>query len=456
MHDGGYSTTQGPSEEVDLLSLWTLETNLLTSLMYRNKNQHGRTGYWKRLEVRRVGISSMCQVMLGLTHTINQEVRRRTEELDVPSLLDLLVEERQHLFMAKGSTQTRKEKPRRQLHQVPATRSAALSTAILQCCSAMTSITAAAELLVQEIAQGYFLNLLILFLAILGRFRTLLRHLCVQIVASRDASFLAEDSLEGWEGKDGEKSGERHQLFAREVMRILEKEANVTLSGVKRPRQNRKESAGSDRDQEDDLGVALSLQSSVACSTSGAAGIITRIIPPRSGASKALVARSKSGAASRAMLASEYSSSSEEGEENKELEDGKNCALTALRDGQDENEGLQTIVAHKMNQKKEQECRAVSFVIDRIPDSHQPDSSKKNLPAANKRKRLFKCKASYSSLAGSPISQKKSKQEAPHSSGASLIRAIDDIFNAAGAKKGGSEYQSKTRIHQRTHSKKMK
>ncbi|TFJ80080.1 hypothetical protein NSK_008638 [Nannochloropsis salina CCMP1776] len=155
MHDGGFSTTQGPSEEVDLLSLWTLETNLLTSLMYRNKNQHGRTGYWKRLE----------------------EVRRRTEELDVPSLLDLLVEERQHLFMVKCSTKTQKEKTRRQLHQVAATRSTALSTAILQCCSAMTSITAAAELLVQEIAQGYFLNLLILFLAILGRFRTLLRHL---------------------------------------------------------------------------------------------------------------------------------------------------------------------------------------------------------------------------------------------------------------------------------------
>lgn len=453
MHDGGFSTTQGPSEEVDLLSLWTLETNLLTSLMYRNKNQHGRTGYWKRLEVRRVGISSMCQVMLGLTYTINQEVRRRTEELDVPSLLDLLVEERQHLFMVKCSTKTQKEKTRRQLHQIAATRSTALSTAILQCCSAMTSITAAAELLVQEIAQGYFLNLLILFLAILGRFRTLLRHLCVQIVASRDASFLAEDSLEGWEGKDGEKSGERPHFFGKKVMRILEKEANVTLSGVKRPRQNREESAGSDRDQEDDLGVALSLHSSVACSTSGAPGIITRIIPPCSGASKALVARSKSGVASRAMLASEYSSSSEEGEEeNKELEDGKNCALTALRDGQNENEGLQTIVAHKINQKKEQECRAVSFVIDRIPDSHQPDSSKKNLPAANKRKGLFKSKASYSSLAGSPISQKKSKQEAPHSSGASLIRAIDDIFNAAGVKKGGSKYQSKTRVHQRTHS----
>ena len=40
----------GKGEEVK--ALWSTETTLLDSLMYRNKNQHGRAGYWKRLQVR--------------------------------------------------------------------------------------------------------------------------------------------------------------------------------------------------------------------------------------------------------------------------------------------------------------------------------------------------------------------------------------------------------------------
>ena len=40
----------GTGEEVK--ALWSTETTLLDSLMYRNKNQHGRAGYWKRLQVR--------------------------------------------------------------------------------------------------------------------------------------------------------------------------------------------------------------------------------------------------------------------------------------------------------------------------------------------------------------------------------------------------------------------
>jgi len=42
------SSTTG--EEVK--TLWSTETTLLDGLMYRNKNQHGRAGYWKRLQVR--------------------------------------------------------------------------------------------------------------------------------------------------------------------------------------------------------------------------------------------------------------------------------------------------------------------------------------------------------------------------------------------------------------------
>ncbi len=36
----------------DLGPLWATETTVLEALMYRNKNQHGRAGYWKRLQVR--------------------------------------------------------------------------------------------------------------------------------------------------------------------------------------------------------------------------------------------------------------------------------------------------------------------------------------------------------------------------------------------------------------------
>ena len=35
----------------EVRALWSTETSLLDSLMYRNKNQHGRAGYWKRLQV---------------------------------------------------------------------------------------------------------------------------------------------------------------------------------------------------------------------------------------------------------------------------------------------------------------------------------------------------------------------------------------------------------------------
>lgn len=38
--------------EEELATLFTTEAGLLDALMYRNKNQHGRAGYWKRLQVR--------------------------------------------------------------------------------------------------------------------------------------------------------------------------------------------------------------------------------------------------------------------------------------------------------------------------------------------------------------------------------------------------------------------
>jgi len=49
-----HQTMQEPSSTVggEVRALWSTETTLLESLMYRNKNQHGRAGYWKRLQVR--------------------------------------------------------------------------------------------------------------------------------------------------------------------------------------------------------------------------------------------------------------------------------------------------------------------------------------------------------------------------------------------------------------------
>ena len=360
---------------------------------------------------------------------------------------------------AQGQKQQAKAKA--QAQALAAKRSAALGMAIQQCCAALESCTGAAELLVQEVAQGYFLNLLVLFLAMLGRLSALLRHVGT-------LAFGLHQALEGRVGEveavqqEGEKMrGARSRLPMRKFAHALgldvaPREEGTTAEGASVKRQPK---AGQDDDDDDDLGVSLGAAAAAASFTfpipaAPVLSIRTKVIPAFSTASVPKAAATsttgKSAVASRAMLASEYSSSSdeeEEGEDEKEAPANHHHHHHQQQQQQQRQPeppplALPSIEELKQKEEEESSAAAIRFVIDRKPDINPPGSSSgsaKPVKISKKHERALQ-KIVPAAVAVGPIGaaskrkEKKQKDKREASSG-SLLDEIDDIFNAAGAKK---------------------
>lgn len=364
----------------------------------------------------------------------------------MPALLVLLATVRQDLLVetlgAQSQKQQAKAKAQAQVHA--AKRSAAMGMAIQQCCAALESCTGAAELLVQEVAQGYFLNLLVLFLAMLGRLSALLQHVGT-------LAFGLHQALEGRieEVEEGTR-GTRPRLPMRKFAHALgldmaPREEKKTVEGVSVTGQAK---AGQD-DDEDDLGVSLGAAAAAASFTfpipaGPVLSVRTKVIPASSTASVANAAATstigKAAAASRAMLASEYSSSSEEEEGEEDEEEAP--AKQHLQQQQQVQPPPPSAKEVKQKEEDASAAAAIRFVIDRKPDVLPPgsgNSSKSGKPAKVDKKQQPPLQKIVPVATTAPIGAAKKKKinedKQKDKREGSLLDEIDDIFNAAGAKK---------------------
>ena len=348
-----------------------------------------------------------------------QEVRHHLKALDVPALLELLATVRQDLVSDQKKGKAKKATAAS--HQ----RGAALGAAVRQCCGAVEACTAAAELLVQEVAQGHFLNLLVLFLAVLGRLSALLRRVGTLVYG------LYQVLLPGGAKKLG--------LEARTVARILELESTGTTTARNEESQRGKEKTNNvDNHDDDDLGVSLGTNAAAAAAT-----FSFMAVAPAAPAAPTVKAKvipttttSSSSAASRAMLASEYSSSSEE-EEEKQAAKGLVGVVPTTQASKDEVE--------EEEEEEKMSNAAIRFVIDRKPATNPPGSDTaqvKTPKPQNKKKRsaappVTREEGPAAPTLAPPASKKKKLKASKgngSAAGGSLLDAIDDIFQAAGAK----------------------
>lgn len=386
----------------------------------------------------------------------------------MPALLELLATIRQDLLVGTQGVQSQKQqrKAKAQAQALATKRCAAVGMAIQQCCAALESCTGAAELLVQEVAQGYFLNLLILFLAMLGRFSALLRHIGT-------LAFGLYQALEGRVGEieagqeGGKQQGRRPRLSMRKIahalrLEVAPREEGTTVEGVSVKRQAE---AGQDHDDDDDdLGVSLGAAAAAASFTfpipaAPLFSVRTKVIPastistvPNTAATSTT---GKAAVASRAMLASEYSSSSEEEEEGEDEDE----AAPAKQQQQQEQQpqppppALPSVEELKQKEEDEASAAAIRFVIDRKPDINPPGSSssgsgkpakadKKQQPPPRKIMPAAVATASAGAATKREINKDKQKDKR-EVIGGSLLDEIDDIFNAAGAKKAKKRKMNK-------------
>lgn len=366
----------------------------------------------------------------------------------MPGLLELLATVRHDLSVRMRGMQPQRQQTKTNAQALVARRCAAVGMAIQQCCAALKACTGAAELLVREVAQGYFLNLLVVFLAMLGRLSTLLRHVGT-------LAFGLYQALEGRIGKAGKEGGReqgiRPRLSMQKFSNVLglhavsrEEETTVEVASAKR---QVKAGQDDDDDDDDDLGVSLGVAAAAASLNLPfhAAPVLsfrTRIIPASttSSVSNAAAASTtgKTAVASRAMLVSEYSSSSEEEEE--EVNDDKAPAKQPHPQSQSSRPLLPTADELKQEEKDISLETTLHFVIDRKPGISSKGNEKLAKEQQNQRpspqEKVSRAPTVASTGAAKKMKTNKDKQkEMWKANRGSLLDEIDDIFKATVAKK---------------------
>jgi len=366
---------------------------------------------------------------------------------------------RQDLLVGTRGTQAQKQqaKAKAQAQALAAKRSAAVGMAIQQCCAALESCTGAAELLVQEVAQGYFLNLLVLFLAMVGRLSALLRHVGTLAFGLHQALEGRIGEIEA--GQEGEKTrGARSRLLTRKFAHALGLDVPSLEEGTTAEEASVKRQPKAGQDDDDDLGVSLGAAAAVVSftfpiSAAPVLSVRTKLIPASTTAGVTNAAATsttrKSAVASRAMLASEYSSSSEENEEEDDEEGVPAKQQQQQRQQQQPQPSPPALpTAEELKQKEEDEssAAAIRFVIDRKPDINpagsgssssgcgKPAKSERQQPPPPKPVHVALTTASGGAAKKKKVNKDKQKDKREASAG-SLLDEIDDIFNAAGAKK---------------------
>lgn len=246
-------------------------------------------------------------------------MRRLLRELALPELLGAVQGAKEEMLAVRSSNkpQSRSRKAEAACARLRVT-GWALYVAAGQCARLLRACLDCADALAVEVAQGYFLNLALLLLALLGRIHALVRHagltamyvgqaLLAQQPLQQPAeagaeltrvSVISSGQLAGALGVQGEATGGTLTRASRAPMVTTTKEGGAeAVAAVE---------AG---DDEDDLGVALG-RASVALPEAPAPwrGLTTRVIPAAKGKASAQ-------GQGRALLATDWSSSEEEEEE---------------------------------------------------------------------------------------------------------------------------------------------
>lgn len=256
-----------------------------------------------------------------------QHVRRLLRELALPELLGAVQGAQQEMLAVRSSKPRLSSKEAAARARLGVT-GRALRVAAGQCARVLRACLDCADALAVEVAQGYFLNLALLLLALLGRVHALVRHAGVMAVYVGQA-LLAQQQQQrppseagagaaaepvrvpalssgrlaralGLQVKGGGRDGARAASGsgAHVASTTTEEDGAETGAGT---------AAVGAGDDEDDLGVALGpvlARMALPEAPAPSRGLTTRVIPAANG----------KGAQGRALLASDWSSSSEEEE----------------------------------------------------------------------------------------------------------------------------------------------
>ena len=377
-------------------------------------------------------------------------MRRLLRELALPELLGAVQGAQQELLAIRDS------KPRSRSSKAEAAARArlrvtgrALQVAAGQCARVLRACLDCADTLAVEVAQGYFLNLALLLLALLGRIHALVRHAGVTAMYVGQA-LLAQQPQQPPEEAGAEPARVSAALSSGRLARALGVQAeaigwNGTRASGAQVATTTKDQGGAGAaaavegagDDEDDLGVVLGpALARVALPKAPAPwrGLTTRVIP---------TAKGKVGAQGqgRALLATDWSSSEEEEEEEETPLAVASAPVTSeaaeqgVDDEEEDGESLFVLdrepkppapVAAKPGRKeekaKEREAAAMpapSFLSQQQPPPRAPAPAA-SLPSIGRKRKPKPKKQS----AGEEASKNKA-------GGGSPLDVIDVIFGAA-------------------------
>lgn len=289
-------------------------------------------------------------------------MRRLLRELALPELFGAVQGAQQELLAIRGSS-----KPRSRSGKAEAAARArlrvtgrALQVAAGQCARVLRACLDCADALAVEVAQGFFLNLALLLLALLGRIHALVRHAGVTAMYVGQALLAQQQHAQPPEEAGVEPARVSAALPSGRLARALGVQAeamggNGTRASGAQVATTTKDQGGAGAaaaegagDDEDDLGVALGpALARVALPDAPAPwrGLTTRVIP---------TAKGKVGAQGqgRALLATDWSSSEEE-------EEAPVAVAPALVTSQ--------AAEHNVDDEEEEDGEPL-FVLDREPE----------------------------------------------------------------------------------------
>ncbi len=363
-----------------------------------------------------------------------QHVRRLLGELALPAMLAAVQGAQRELLAVRGSGFTSKQRAARtQKLQVTGR---ALHVAAGQCALVLRACRACADALAVEVVQGYFLNLTLLLLALLGRIHALVRHAGVAALYVGQAVLRQDIGEEAKQDARRPTAPSQVRLARALGIALGPDDGDGSGGGVT---SNPGEQAGGDGNgDDDDLGVALGplvapYPAAPAAAAPKRALLTTRVIPKGKAAAASLVG-------GRAMLADEYSSSSEEDEEQSPapLPPPPPPSPPAVLEDEDKDNG--------------EDGGALAFIIDREPEVGPPPPAKTKHQPKEAALAAEPARAVQLPAVGRTRKKKrKAGKEKPTAAptggggGGSLLDDIDAIFESAGSG-GGSGAKKKKKV----------